>query len=258
MTEQRSGPERSALTPTFDFDGDYGAGYETLARALIPGYLDTFEMALAMLDVNLDASAPTRAGELASAVTDSAPRVMIVGAGTGIEMVTFKSKRPDWQCTGVDPAAQMIDIARARLMEAGIDDGTSFHHGTVADLPEDEVFDAATSFNVMHFIPDDGAKASFLRSIADRLQPGAPFILFDLFGEPGSSALERDYAAWRAYWTVRGFEGPPRDAFRKKIDNGIQWVGEPRVHELLAGAGFVDVRMFYRGLVYGAWVATRV
>ncbi len=253
MTEQRSGLERSAQPPTFDFDGDYGAGYETLARALIPGYLDTFEMALAMLDVSLAENSPRHA-----ATSSSPPRILVVGAGTGIEMVTFKSKRPDWHCTGVDPSAQMIDIARARLVEAGIDDGTSFRHGTVADLPADEMFDAATSFNVMHFIADDGAKASFLGSIADRLEPGAPFILFDLFGEPESSALERDYAAWRAYWTVRGFEGPPRDAFRKKIDNGIEWVGEPRVHELLAGAGFVDVRMFYRGLVYGAWIATRV
>ena len=53
-------------------------------------------------------------------------------------------------------------------------------------------------------------------------------------------------------------EGAPRAAFREKIDTGIQWVGEPRILALLDGAGFHDVRPFYRGLVYGAWVATRV
>ncbi|MCG8470003.1 MAG: class I SAM-dependent methyltransferase [Gemmatimonadetes bacterium] len=254
-----------AAEPTFDFDGGYGEGYEALAHQLIPGYASIFQMAVALLDLEL--GTPDRAAEPArdassgsvarDATASSPPHILVVGAGTGVEMVTFKRHRPDWRCTGVDPSAQMLDFARARLAEAAVGDGVAFHEGFVGDLPTEATFDAATSFNVMHFIPDDGSKADFLSDIAAHLGPGAPFVLFDLFGEPGSEDLEWSYAAWRAYWAVREFAGAPRDAFREKIDTGIHWAGEPRIRELLTEGGFTDVRAFFRGFVYGGWIARR-
>ncbi len=233
--------ERAIDAEPFDFEGDYGAGYEALARTVIPGYESTFRMATALLEGVLGGRA----------------RILVVGAGTGIEIVTLRRARPDWSCTGVDPSRQMIDIARRRVDEAGVADGVELRHGHVADLPAAPAYGAATCFNVLHFLPDDGAKAALLGEVARRLAPGAPFVLLDLHGDPASPRFAEMFAAWRAYWRIQGMGTEERAAFEAKLEAGIHWSPESRVLELLAGAGFEDVRPFFRGLLYRGWIATR-
>ena len=224
----------------FDFDGAYGGDYEYIARTVIPGYRSSFRQALALLEGRLG----------------QRPRVLVVGAGTGIELVTFRTARPGWRLTGVDPSRQMIDIARDRTREAGVGDGVRLVHGHVSDLDEDG-FDAATCFNVMHFLPDDGAKQALLRDIARRLAPGAPFLLFELHGDRNGPRFDELFAAWSRYWEIQGMGEAERTAFRAKIDEGIHWASEARILELLAGAGFEDAWRYYRALLYGAWISRR-
>ncbi len=225
----------------FDFEGEYGAGYEALARAVIPGYGDLFHVITALLLTRIDDRA----------------RVLVVGAGTGIEVITFKRAAPGWRVIGVDPARQMLDIAARRMAEAGVEEGVRFHHGYVSDLPAGERYDAATVINVLHFVADDGGKAALLEDVARRLSPGAPLVLFDLHGDPASDAFARGFAAWREYWRVNGLSDAERAAFEARLDAGIHWVSEARIRDLLADAGFEHVEPFVRALLYGGWVATR-
>ncbi|MDE2719769.1 class I SAM-dependent methyltransferase [Candidatus Palauibacter polyketidifaciens] len=224
----------------FDFDGDYGGDYEYIARTVIPGYRSSFRQALALL-----------AGRVGPS-----PRVLVVGAGTGIELVTFKTAEPGWRLTGVDPSRQMIEIARRRMREAGVGDGARLVHGHVSDLDEDG-FAAATCFNVMHFLPDDGAKQSLLHDIARRLAPGAPFLLFELHGDRSSPRFDELFAAWSRYWKIHGMGEAERAAFRARIDEGIHWASEARILQLLAEAGFEDAWRYYRALLYGGWISRR-
>ena len=224
----------------FDFDGDYGGDYEYIARTVIPGYRSSFRQALALLGGRVGPS----------------PRVLVVGAGTGIELVTFKTAQPGWRLTGVDPSRQMIEIARRRMREAGVGDGVRLVHGHVSDLDEDG-FAAATCFNVMHFLPDDGAKQSLLRDIARRLAPGAPFLLFELHGDRSGPRFDELFAAWSRYWKIHGMGEAERAAFRVRIDEGIHWASEARILELLAEAGFEDAWRYYRALLYGGWISRR-
>ncbi len=227
-------------TEPFDFDGAYGSDYESIARTAIPGYLSSFQQALVLLGGRLSPS----------------PRVLVVGAGTGIELVTFKTARPGWRLTGVDPSRQMIGIAKHRMREAGVGDGVRLVHGPVSDLDEDG-FAAATCFNVMHFLPDDGAKLLLLRDIAARLAPGAAFLLFELHGDRSGPRFDELFAAWIRYWKTRGMGEAERAAFRAKIDEGIHWASEARILELLAEAGFEDAWRYYRALLYGGWISRR-
>ena len=234
----------------FDFDGDYGDGYEQLARTVIPGYLSSFRQALALLQGRLPPTA----------------RVLVVGAGTGIEIVTFRAAEPGWRLTGVDPSAQMLDLAARRIRDAaGSVESASppaaapaveLIHGTVEDLAG-RSFDAATCFNVMHFLPDDGAKQALLAGIADRLAPGAPFVLFELHGDPAAPGFDEWFAAWHRFCAIQGMGEAERVAFRARIDAGIHWASEPRIRALLARAGFEDVERYFRSLLYGGWIARR-
>ena len=225
----------------FNFDGDYGEGYETLARQVIPGYRTLFPMIGALIDPDLPRGA----------------RVLVVGAGTGIELVTFKGIRPDLRLHGVDPSRQMLELARHRVAETGRGDGVSFRLGYARDVPLTPRFDAATLINVLHFVPDNGEKAALLHDIARRLRPGAVFVLFDLHGDPGSEEHERYMPAWRRYWKVRGMSAEEVAAFGERIRDGIHFAPPERVLELARDAGFTDPQRFFKGLLYGGWTFRR-
>ncbi len=236
------GPSPSGFDAhSFDFDGDYGADYEALAHRLIPGYATLFPMIAALIDPDLPRGS----------------RVLVVGAGTGIELVTLSGARPDLRLHGVDPSRQMLDIARRRLEERGRARGVSLQLGYAADVPADPPFDAATLVNVLHFVPDDGAKAALLADIAGRLRPGGTFVLFDLHGDPGSEEHELYMPAWERYWAIRGMTPSDADAFRERIRNGIHFAPPARVVALAREAGFDKPRRFFKSLLYGGWTFRR-
>ncbi len=225
----------------FDFDGDYGERYEALARRVIPGYVTLFPMVSAVIDPELSVGA----------------RVLVVGAGTGIELVNFKKIRPDLRLYGVDPSRQMLELARRRVAETGRTEGISFQLGYAADVPPTPRFDAATLINVLHFVPDDGSKAALLRDIARRLKPGGVFVLFDLHGDPGSEEHEHYMPAWRRYWKIRGMTSEEAAAFEERIRHGIHFMSAERVVALAREAGFTEPRRFYKSLLYGGWTFRR-
>ncbi len=226
---------------SFDFDGDYGADYEALAHRVIPGYATLFPMVAALLDPELPPEA----------------RVLVIGAGTGIEMVTLGSARPDLRLHGIDPSRQMLEIARQRLDEQELTDRTILQLGYAADAPAHPLFDAATLINVLHFVPDDGSKAALLGEIGNRLKPGGIFVLFDLHGDPADANHRRSMAAWERYWALRGMRSDDTDAFRARIASGIHFAPAERLVALARAAGFGESMQFFRSLLYGGWIFRR-
>ena len=225
----------------FDFDAEYGAGYDTLIRQVVPGYDDLHTAVLAVLEP----------------VPDGA-EVMVVGVGSGSELVTLGRARPGWRLTGVEPSEQMIRITQARVERALIEDRVAIHQGYVDDLPLAATFEAATLVCVLHFMPDDGTKLALLRSIAARLRPGAPLVLVDLHGEPGTPEFEFSWRGWMEFIRWKGLTGTELDAYRSQVEEGVHFVAEKRVAELLTEAGFRDPASFYRAFAFGGWLATRV
>lgn len=232
----------------FDFDGDYGRAYGELARRVIPGYDTLFPMVAALADPALPPGG----------------RLLVAGAGTGIELATFRRARPDLHLTGVDPSSQMLELARRRLAgeeaAAGARPGTGsvqLRLGFVSDLPARPRFHAATVINVLHFLPDDGEKASLLKDVADRLRPGGLLALFDLHGEPGLPRHERLMEAWRRYWRIMEFAEDEIPGFEERIATGIHFASAERIAELAGEAGFGPPRRFYGSLLYGGWMFRR-
>lgn len=228
------------MTKPFDFDAEYGVRYDTLIRQVVPGYDDLHRSVLAVL-------AP---------LSDEA-QVMVVGVGSGSELITLGRGRSGWRITGVEPSEQMIAISGERVRAAGLEERVRIHHGYVDGLPAEPAFDAATLICVLHFLPDDGRKLAMLRAICERLRPGGRFVLVDGHGEPGTREFEESWRDWMAFIPLKGLAGADLDDYRRQVEAGVHFVGEPRIRELLREAGFTAVRQFYRELVFGGWAATR-
>jgi tRNA (cmo5U34)-methyltransferase len=187
--------------------------------------------------------------------TDEERRLLVAGCGTGQEISEIKRLQTAWKITGIDPSPQMIRLAQMKLAYRENDPSLSLKTGVVSDLPMDQKYDAATLILVLHFIPDtEDGKLSLLRNIAQRLQPGAPLIISDIY-EPQGFQEQMEY--FRQYMIGKGLEP-------QMVDEGLQHVKEDthrltsnRLNELLQEAGFHTPRMFSKAFYYGGWIVER-
>ena len=225
----------------FDFDADYGRDYDELVVRVIPGYRQLFQATLAVLRVVLGREAA----------------LLVVGCGTGREIETFAPAEPGWTVTGVDPSIRMIEASASLVRSMNLEDRVRLLQGTVADLAAQPTFDAATIINVMHFLPDDGAKEHLIRGVASRLKRGGCLVLFDLCGEEGTPAFELLYDAWKDFVGQRGLAGAANDKFFDRINAGIAFVSEARIVEICSRAQLGLVCRYFAGLCYGGWLFRR-
>lgn len=204
-----------------------------------------------------DAFFPMTQAALRSMVAEDAD-ILIVGAGTGMELAAFGRDNPCWRMTGVDPSEDMLSLARKRIAEQNLTNPIRLFNGYTHELPEEERFDAATCILVMHFLPDDGSKLDLLKSIGQRLEPGAPLVLIDGYGEPGAPEFERILSAWKAFPPLLGVDPSiVGDAFDQNILKRLQFVPEERITDLLQEAGFDRPARFLTSFLYGGWIAIK-
>lgn len=176
-------------------------------------------------------------------------RVLVVGAGGGLELKRFGQAHPDWTFCGVDPSRAMLDLARGTLgaMQARVE----FHEGEVQTAPEGP-FDAATCLLTLHFVPVQ-ERARMLREIRRRLRPGALFAAAHLSfpQEPG----ERDawLARYAAFLASSGVEPARTRTAAQAVGSRLSILSPEQDEAMLRDAGFTGVRLFYAGLAFRGW-----
>lgn len=112
------------------------AGYAENTARRVPGLHDAHRM------VNI----------LLAESTPSEGRVLIVGAGGGLELRLFAQSNSGWQFDGVDPSGEMLELARKNIGELA--PRVRLHKGYVQVAPMGP-FDSATCLLTLHFIAKD-------------------------------------------------------------------------------------------------------
>ncbi|MEM1323209.1 MAG: class I SAM-dependent methyltransferase [Bacteroidota bacterium] len=178
--------------------------------------------------------------------------IVVVGCGTGNELQILSEGKPEWQLEGIDPSPEMIAQARQKLSDCP---QISLHEGYMGDLPAAKVFRAATLLLVLHFIPDDGSKLKILQEIAQRLRPGAPLILLDIFGT--DEQLQHNLQVLKIM--LPSHLDPQKVAERiAALPRRIQYIPEERLAQLLAQSGFSPPLRFFQAAIYGAWISRKL
>lgn len=131
------------------FDGPRSSRYDHKIRASIPGY----EALHAMAHDFLRQALPEQA------------RILVVGSGTGMELLTLGAAHTGWRFTATDLSSDMLAIGKVNVEAAGLADreDPSFaqflaawkgHYGA-AGIPEAEVDeDFARTDATVSFIPE--------------------------------------------------------------------------------------------------------
>ncbi|WP_394779971.1 class I SAM-dependent methyltransferase [Undibacterium sp.] len=222
------------------------AEYEEQSRIALAGYDACHELAACVL-----------AAALGNGDGGAEAHILIAGAGGPAKEITLAGKlEPGWRFTAVDPSPAMLEIAVGKITEAGMSQRVDVIEGTVEDLPQHALFDAATLIGVLHHLPGDDAKLDILQSIATRLKPGAPLILAcNRFAYASQPLLLK---AWAERWRQQGANADEVKAKQAKILQGADPPhSEQAVAALLAEAGFEAPLLFFSSLFWGAWIARK-
>jgi len=144
---------------------------------------------------------------------ENAANVLVVGAGGPAQGITKAGRlQPNWRFTAIDPSQPMLEIARAWIADAGMEERTQVILGSVDDLPNEPTFDAATLIGVLHHLPGSEAKQGILEAISSRLKPGAPLVLAGNHYAYASEPLM--LKAWGERWRMQGATPDEQDSAR--------------------------------------------
>lgn len=183
--------------------------------------------------------------------TPSNGRVLVIGAGGGMEIKLFVQLHPSWQFEGVDPSAEMLDLARTAL--GPLSSHVQLHQGYVEVAPNGP-FDAATCLLTLHFTTET-ERLRTLREIHARLKPGGIFVVMH-YSIPDNPAERNLWLSRCAAFAISsGVDAEQASAGAKAIGKQLPILTPNRDEELMQKAGFSDIHLFYVGLAFRGWVA---
>lgn len=214
------------------FDAKAAENYAQTAPRKVPGFADLHKMAAQLM---------------AERVTENA-RILVLGAGGGLEIQAFADAHAGWVFDGIDPSGDML--ALAGQITAPHAARVTLHEGYI-DIAPQGPFDAATCFLTMHFVPHD-QKLETLVQIKRRLKPGAPFIMAHISFP--QTEPERDQ------WITRHvtYGGTPPDQMASAVQaiaTKLAILSPQDEEKLLRQAGFTGNSLFYAGLSFKGWIA---
>ena len=227
-------PEPARRPPSWGFDDPTAvARYAEGPARFVPGFDDLHRMTTILL-------------------SETAPedgRILVLGAGGGLELRAMADARPGWSFVGVDPSAEMLkEAARALGPHAA---RAELVRGYIDDAPAGP-FDAATCLLTLHFLEAEERRRT-LAEIRRRLRPGAPLVVaHSSFSQAQRSAWLARYAAFAL---ASGFDRDGVEKARAAVDANLQLLDPESDARILEEAGFRDVQMFYAAFTWRGWIA---
>jgi len=175
-------------------------------------------------------------------------RVLVLGAGGGLELKALAEAHSGWSFDGVDPSADMLRLAEQTVGSNGA--RMRLHDGYIDAAPEGP-FDAATCLLTLHFVPRE-QRLPTLKQVRRRLKAGAPFIVAHL----SFPQTEPERATWIARHVAYGGTDPANaESARHEISTRLSIMSPEDDEAMLRDAGFSNVSLFYAGLSFRGWLA---
>ena len=225
-------PAMSALMASFSNPASVARYVEGPPR-FVPGFTDLHRMSGILLAERAPANA----------------RVLVLGAGGGLELKAFATAQPGWSFDGVDPAGEMLKLAARTL--GPLASRASLHQGYIDDAP-DGPFDAAACLLTLHFL-DAEERRRTAAEIRRRLKPGAPFVAAHSSfpqGEGRAQWLSR----YAAFAITSGADPDQVKGARAAVDAHLNMLSPEQDEAVLREAGFSDVSLFYAAFTWRGWV----
>ena len=184
----------------------------------------------AAINASLGCGVPTAVADLTEGET-----VLDLGSGAGADvLISARRVGPSGKAIGLDMTDEMLELARANAVQAGVDN-VEFLKGYLEDMPlADDTVDVVISNCVINL---SGDKPQVIREAARVLRPGGRFAVSDVIADPEMDEQTRaDMAAWTGCVAGALTEPEFRQALRGAGFEEIEIRETHRVHEHAAAA----------------------
>jgi tRNA (cmo5U34)-methyltransferase len=193
------------------------------------------------------------AGVLLAEHAPADARILVLGAGGGLELKAFSEMQPGWHFDGVDPSSEMLDLARTTL--GPVAPRVRLHEGYIDSAPSGP-FDGAACLLTLHFLlPDE--RLQTLRQMHMRLKPGAPLVVAHHSFASEDPASHRWLARNAAFAAASGVPVAQAEGSIAAIKERLPVLSPRQDVDLLREAGFADIELFYCAFTFKGWVARR-
>jgi tRNA (cmo5U34)-methyltransferase len=225
--------------PIFSFAGHWATGFDARMQIVVPGYNLMHRIAASFLHATIP----------------STSSILVIGAGTGTDVITLRAYNSEWQITGIDPSAEMLQIAREKI------DSTRFHEGIrlecckIEDFRNDTLYDVAVLSLVLQMYPDDGSKRELLQMVAQHIKREGRIVLIDTYGNRESLQFNQTVEALKIQTTQMGFTPDESEKDVESVRERFYLVSEQRIRSILSEAGFVRIEQIFHAYITGVWIA---
>ena len=177
-------------------------------------------------------------------------RVLVLGAGGGLELKVIAEAHPKWSLHGIDPSAAMLNVAEQGL--GPLASLVTLQEGTIYDAPFGP-FDGATCLLTMHFLELDVRRRT-VAEVRRRLKPGAPFIVAHFSIPNGVGERDLWMSRFARFAIASGIEPKKAETARLGIGEKLPILTPEQDEAILREAGFSNVSLFYAGFTFRGWV----
>jgi len=184
----------------------------------------------AALSASLGCGVPTAVAELRDGET-----VLDLGSGAGADvLISARRVAPTGRAIGLDMTDEMLDLARANAVRAGVEN-VEFVKGYLEAIPlADGSVDVVISNCVINLSAD---KSAVIAETARVLRPGGRFAVSDVIADPDMDAASKaDMAAWTGCIAGALTESEFRTALHAAGFEEIEIQPTHRVHEHASSA----------------------
>jgi tRNA (cmo5U34)-methyltransferase len=214
------------------FTGEQATHYNDRITRLVPGYELLHQLTNAQLKATLKDNA----------------HILVVGAGTGKEILALAALNPTWQFTAQDTSSDMLAIAKQAFEEHGIAKRVNVIEGELGKLSTKA--DAALCLLVMHFLKDDGSKKQLLKNIKANLNKGANLFISDLM-KPETD-FERE--AQITVCADLGLSDAGQAYTAQNLDSEFYPLDRMRFSELLNECKYGIPKLYFKALGFSGYV----
>ena len=178
-------------------------------------------------------------------------RVLVLGAGGGTELKAFAEANPGWHFLGIDPSAEMLELAARTLGELA--SRAELLNGYI-DSCSETAFDGATCLLTLHFLSME-ERLRTLIELKRRLKPGAPLVIAHHSVPDAPDEKMRWFHRYAAFAASNGASAASTEAIANTLAEKLPTLSPESEVELLQQAGFERPSLFYAAFTFRGWVA---
>lgn len=168
-----------------------------------------------------------------------------------MELKAFAELDPGWHFVGIDPSAEMLELATRTL--GHLASQVELVNGYIDACPE-AAFDGATCLLTLHFLSME-ERLRTLIELKRRLKPGAPLVIAHHSVPDAADEKLRWFHRYAAFTTSNGAAAASAETMANRMAAQLPTLSPESEVDLLQQAGFKRPSLFYAAFTFRGWVA---